>query len=210
MTALGAFVDSLSPGGAAYVDRDWFNAAAPPAIASAIIFDPDAGMRWAGGLIYRTGVQGPDTVAWQMIDRLAASVAVTVIDRGPTLVPGRGLLAARLRARLGQRTNHQDPPAVVVETTGQSAGLAAACSAVADLGIVVLAATPLRETLAYGLYPEIHRRGLQVVGVPDPDEHSANEDAPPIAAPTDLVAPVPLESWEQLASSTSPWFVVRV
>lgn len=205
-TSLEDLVGKLPRGGAAYIDRDWLSDSAPPTVASAIVFDPDVGFRWAGGSLCPVSGDDPDTIAWRMFDTLAASVTAAVAGRGPTLVAGQGLIAARVRARLTDLVNG-GPPAAVVDTTGQAAGVAAACAAAADLGTVVLATTPLSSTLAYDLYVEVHRRGLLIVGVPDPDEIAATENLTN-GHTRDLNPPTALKPSEPLDSSSS-WFVVR-
>lgn len=134
-TSLEALVDMLPIGGGAYIDRDWFTAAAPPTVPSAVVFDPKAGLRWAGGSPYSLSSDDPDTIAWRMLDTPPASVAGALAGCGPTLVAGHGLVAlahpcaphpSRERRDLA---NGERAPVAVVDAMGQAAGLAVACSA---------------------------------------------------------------------------------
>jgi hypothetical protein len=198
---------TLPAGGAAYIDRDWLADGAAPTVASAVVFAPEAGLRWAGGAGYPAG-DDPDAAAWGMLDALAARTAdaasAAAGTSGSVLVPGGGLLAQRVRARLrAQHGAAGESPAVVVDTTGSAEGLRAACAAVADLGAVVLAVTPLGGTVAYDLYVEVHRRGLRLIGVPDPTEPDwAGPDA-------DIPAPITLRPGVATGVRASAWLVLR-
>jgi hypothetical protein len=202
---------TLPAGGAAYIDRDWLSDGALPRVASAVVFAPGAGLRWAGGADYPAG-DDPDAAAWGMLDALAARTAEAASTAagpsGSVLVPGGGLLAQRVRARLRSHDDAAgDSPAVVVDTTGSPEGLLAACAAVADLGAVVLAVTPLGGTVAYDLYVEVHRRGLRLIGVRDPTEPDFAE--PDGAGPgTDAPAPVTLVRGAADVRA-SAWLVLR-
>lgn len=203
-TSLDALIDRVPAAGAAYVDRDWLTGTQPPSVSCAIVYDPGIGLRWPSGLVWPTNGEEPDAVAWRMLDALAAAASVAVGDRTPTLVAGAGLLAERIRARLTRLAGEDETPASVVETTGRSSGLAAACSAVADLGTVALVAAPQDGALAYDLYVDVHRRGLRVVGVPDPPPSA---DSGRDGAPSD--APTPLTPTQAVVGDASSWFVVR-
>lgn len=209
---------ALPAGGAAYIDRDWLGAGAPPTVASALTFEPGAGLRWAGGAVYPASGD-PDADAFRMLDALAGRVAAAAREaaRGASAsvsVPGDGLVASRIRARLpAARVTVGEPPAVVVETTGSAEGLQAACAAVADLGTIVLAVTPLGGTLAHDLYVDVHRRGLRVVGVPDPTapDPTAPDPTASDSDPTDagISAPATLERDEADVVPASAWLVLR-
>jgi hypothetical protein len=198
----------LPSGGAVYIDRDWLRDRKRVTATSALVFDPGSGLRWAGGAACASG-DDPDADAWWLLDTLAGRVAVAARTAAgkisaPVLVPGDGLVATRVRARLaGAQATGGKPPAVVVETSGSAEGLDAACAVVADLGTVVLAVTPLGAAVAYDLYVDVHRRGLRVVGVPDPTESDR------AGAEADVTVPATLEPGREAAASASPWLVLR-
>lgn len=88
-----------------------------------------------------------------------AAQAVEVIGETP--------LGLRLRERYGAAVPPREGPSpeVVIETTGQHAEIQAALARVADLGTVVLAGPMVAAPVALDLYPDLHYRGLTVVGL---------------------------------------------
>jgi hypothetical protein len=100
--------------------------------------------------------------------RLAAAVseALAGVERGRVRVDGAGPLATELRALLGAELPEPARPLAVVETTGTADGLRAACEQVADRGLVLLAAEA-DEPVDMDVYRDVHRRGLELLGVPD-------------------------------------------
>ena len=104
------------------------------------------------------------------VDPAAAAAAIPP-GRQSIEVTGDGPLAHALREMLGSAA---DPgtgdarPAVVVETTGSPEAIRAALERVADLGTIVLAGPVAAAPVALDAYPDLHVRGLTVVGVPAP------------------------------------------
>ena len=200
--ALGVLLNRLGSGTSVYMDRDWIDATGT--VSSAILVSGEE-LRLPSGAARLVNSIDPDLAVWTMIDALAKTVADVAVqhDAAPR-VPGEGLLAARIRARIEPTDDSKAPYAVVVETTGSAAGTDRACSIVADLGTVLFAVTPLDGTMPYDLYPDVHRRGLSVMGVPDPNGGS---DDPQVAAdafspPTEILA-------GETGALTSQWFVAR-
>lgn len=106
-----------------------------------------------------------------LLSRILAVVA-TCPPNGGIEVTGDGPLATRIRAALGaQATSGRSVsdgqpasiPACIVETTGLSEVIGQALTRLADLGLLVLVGPPC--ALALNLYPDVHVRGLRLVGV---------------------------------------------
>jgi threonine dehydrogenase-like Zn-dependent dehydrogenase len=104
--------------------------------------------------------------------------AVSQIPAGRVKVSGEGSLAAALTRRLGAGEEAGEAPLAVIETTGHSDQLAAACAEVASGGTVVLAGGPAAP-VDIDLYRDVHRRGLVLIGVPDPGETPGTGGADP-------------------------------
>jgi threonine dehydrogenase-like Zn-dependent dehydrogenase len=60
------------------------------------------------------------------------------------------------------------PLGTIVDTTGDPDAIADATRSLADLGTLVLAGETHGGTLAIDLYPDVHVRGLRMVGVAPP------------------------------------------
>ena len=93
---------------------------------------------------------------------------------------GAGAVAAAVESLLGGLRAVRSRPRGIVETTGRPAAIADAIADLDDRGVLVLAGEPAGRALAIDLYPEVHLRGLELVGVrpPRPDEVHAAENAP--------------------------------
>ena len=203
---LDALADGLPAGGTAYIDADWLLGSAPARVSSALVHDPERGMRWPGGEWCRSSFyEDPDVSAWWLFDALGRVAAAAVAGMGPVVVAGHGLIAARVRCELVDAVSNGGDsiaPAAAIETSAQSLGLLAAASAVADLGTVVLAATPLTSNLAFDLYTDVHSRGLRVIGVPDPVEVVL-----PPACPAEFARPTPVSA--SGPTGVALWFALR-
>lgn len=111
-------------------------------------------------------------------DALDGIVAVvgTRAPGGTVEVTGDGRFAGEIRAAIetgadsGPSSRDGGParPACIVETTGRPEVIRQALARLADLGLLVLAGPP--SVLALDLYPDVHVRGLRLVGVPCVDE----------------------------------------
>lgn len=203
---LDALADGLPAGGTAYIDADWLLGSAPARVSSALVHDPERGMRWPGGEWCRSPFHAdPDVSAWWLFDALGRVAAAAVAGMGPVAVVGHGLIAARARCELVNAVSNgaeTTAPVAAIETSAQSPGLLAAVSAVADLGTVVLAATPLSSSLAFDLYTDVHSRGLRVIGVPDPVEV-----APPPDWQAEFARPTPVGA--RGPTGVALWFALR-
>jgi threonine dehydrogenase-like Zn-dependent dehydrogenase len=98
----------------------------------------------------------------------AAAVEAVPAGGGAIEVVGRGALADEVRRLLAARVGSSradQRPSIVIETTGEAAQLEAALRRVDDLGTVVLAGPQPVGPLTVDLYPDLHVRGLTLVGV---------------------------------------------
>ena len=118
------------------------------------------------GTTLDVGDATPEDVAIAVLASLAARAAGSARSFGGEIaVEGRGLLARFTRILLGLEEAEPDRPAVIVDTVGSGASIAASAGRLANLGALILAA-PTEGSVALDLYPDVHRRGLTLVGVP--------------------------------------------
>jgi hypothetical protein len=182
----GAVLDAdLAAGSFAYIDADWLTASAR-AVPS-IVVSHDGSLAWCG--TYPLGASrgtDPETAAALVLLAVAREAASAVEGADAVEVTGNGLIARRLRALLapvvtreGGRSAGSCRPAAVVETTGDPAAILDATRRVADLGIVVLVGESLDRRADLNLYPDVHVRGLSVLGVAPPNGHSEAPGAEP-------------------------------
>lgn len=133
-------------------------------------------------------------------DRAAAELLVAGAVRAVAVLPpgvgsvevvGHGMLAELIRHLLpgdavhalgDDRSVDDDRPDAVIETTGDPATLTAATERLRDLGCLVLAGPPADRSWELDLYPDVHVRGLRLVGL-DP--------MAPAPAPATATVPVP-------------------
>lgn len=138
----------LPEGSVAYVDRDWVPAEAGAEVPAIV------------------GEAGAEDAAARALLVVAQEAAAAVGDARPAEVSGAGavarLTAALLAIELG---NAAQRPAAVVEATGDPKAIAGAAERLADLGTLVLAGESPGRPVRLNLYPDVHSRGLRVVGV---------------------------------------------
>ncbi|MEA2282213.1 MAG: hypothetical protein QOK21_2820 [Solirubrobacteraceae bacterium] len=95
-----------------------------------------------------------------------AEAIAAVLPVGTVAVEGDGPRAGALRSLLAVRlANAGQRPAVIIETTGEEAAIQRALAAVDDLGTVVLAGPAPARDFPLDLYPDVHLRGLTLLGV---------------------------------------------
>lgn len=159
----------LPAGARAYIDADWIPAQGGP-VPALIVRD---------GAIGRSGEPTTPLPVGLDADRAAAGALVAVareaadavasIDPRQVAVTGAGAVAAAVRAALGGATLDAVPDAAgiaaVVEASGDPAVIQLACERLADLGTLVLVGEPAGRSMPFNLYPDLHARGLRVVGV---------------------------------------------
>jgi hypothetical protein len=195
----------LPDDGFAYVDGDVVVPELADGVPALLVEARSA--RWSRG----PEVELPAGMAADRAAQLAfgsvARDAVRAVDAsGRTEVIGKGVVAAMVRRLVprasGGGSDRDGPPRTIVDTTGDPAVLEPATRRLADLGTLVLAGEPLGRRLSLDLYPDVHRRGLRLVGV-----------APPLADPMVLAdarngvfaePPVPVASGSPLSPAT--WY----
>jgi hypothetical protein len=172
VTAEGVVLsNSLPSDGAAYIDGDWIPSTS--AVIPALVAREGA-LSWCDGPSVPIGANA-DVAAASALLAVAREAVAAVGDRSPASVEvtGSGLTARHVRALLGRaaidpRSVREERPSAVVDTTGDPEVIAAATRRLADLGTLVLAGEALGRTIALNLYPDVHVRGLRLVGVPPP------------------------------------------
>jgi hypothetical protein len=98
-----------------------------------------------------------------------AREAVGAATEDAVAVTGEGLVAFEARRLLQEQgrlaRDDAQPPSSVIETTGDPAAVADATQRVRTMGAVVLAGEPAGRVGDLDFYPDVHRRGLRIVGV---------------------------------------------
>jgi hypothetical protein len=159
----------LPPGAVAYVDRDWVPAEAGAPVPAIVVDGEHGALRFGDG--EQTLSRGDDAheVAARALLEVAREAAAVVGDARPVEVSGAGAVARLAAEILGVEPARADErPAAVVETTGDPEAIAAAAARLADLGTLVLAGEARGRRVRLNLYPDVHSRGLRVVGVRPP------------------------------------------
>lgn len=153
----------LPMGSIAYIDADWINADAPGEV-PALVADPK-------------GIDGGDAAASAAVIAVAQEAAQVAASRsdgsGPIEVHGHGIVSELIRAILSDQTvmpaTGDDPrPAAIVDATGDPVMIVEMTRRLADRGTLVLVGEPLGRSLGMELYPDVHVRGLRLVGVASP------------------------------------------
>lgn len=154
------------PGSVAYVDSDWLRAAAPgpvPALVAA-----EDGLRWHGVLAAELGEgMAPERAAARCLAGIALDIAAIVTERCPQSVNviGNGAVAWAVRKLLDCASQPPAAPEAVVDTTGDPNRLIDATRRLAPLGLLILAGEACGRELRLNVYANVHRRGLEIVGV---------------------------------------------
>jgi hypothetical protein len=162
----------------AYVDAEWIPSRTGPVPALVI---EGTHIRWsseAGGVALPHGLDSEHGAQLVLVDvALDAVEAVADVPAGLVKVIGEGLVASRVRQLLGTRFDPHDaaPPAAVIDTTGVPEVFVAAIRDLADRGMLVLAGQPHR-VVDLDLYPDVHVRGLELVGIAPPLSRGAPWD----------------------------------
>lgn len=158
----------LEPGVVAYIDTEWL-AGDDGGDAPAMTVD-GAGVFQFGGHSWEAP-QGldPDAAALLAFSSFAQDAVTVLTDPDPdvTTVTGNGIAAAEIRRALGATSAAAAPdrPRAVIDTTGNPAAIRDAAHRLAGGGVLVLAGEPSGRRTDLNLYPDVHLRGLEVVGV---------------------------------------------
>jgi threonine dehydrogenase-like Zn-dependent dehydrogenase len=113
-------------------------------------------------------------------------------------VIGNGLIAQQVRAFIGDafRTGDVERPQAIVDVTGDPTVIADATRRLADLGTLVLVGEGLGQKVELNLYPDVHHRGLTLVGIAPPLQRATFEagieaDDPVLGSCRELLVRVP-------------------
>ena len=185
-------VGDLPPNSAAYVDVDWLPSHSEHV--PAVVAEPNREIGWCdGSRVQAPADLDPDVAAAFVFLAVAkdAAAAVRAISPQSVEIAGRGLIAQQVRLLVGAPSETPvERPQAIVDTTGDPSVIAHATRRVADLGTVVLAGEPLGRKFELNLYPDVHVRGLTLVGVAPPLHRNSFGD--------DRDSDRPLESWRDL------------
>lgn len=180
------FVGPLDAGHVAYVDADRL---------------PDGGEAEIEVLVVPEGATADDSGA-HALGVLAAPVREALASfTGRVEVVGDGAVARSIRAEWSAQRSAGDAPDVIVDLTGDPEAITAAVSRLADLGTLILAGGPAARPVDLDFYPDVHVRGLRLVGVPD----AGNADAPASLVACD--GPVEARVGRKVAAG-APWYRV--
>ncbi len=158
-------VESLAPGWVAYVDADWIPGwDSQPSVA--LLRGPNGTLTFAGSTVAAPDVSA-DQAAAVVLEAVARAVVeiAAACDAETVDVVGRGLIASRIRTALSA-VGGAGPVDVVVDATGDPTNIRDALVRLRDHGTLVLAGQSGRMSL--DLYPDVHRRGLNLIGAPHP------------------------------------------
>jgi hypothetical protein len=175
----------------AYLDAEWL--VEEVADAPALTVEPDGTIRFGARTATAPAGTDSDAAALLAFASLAAEAVGLLEGAHQVEVTGRGIVAELVRASLGAGPAGEAPRAIV-DTTGDPAVIADATRRVADLGLVVLAGEALGRTGDLDVYPDVHVRGLEIVGAGPLLSQPLPAEAPAgTPAPTDV-------------SATGPWY----
>jgi hypothetical protein len=195
----------LPPGSAAYIDADWVPAGRGGACPG-VVATPDGQLQWSRGPGHHPAAGVPDTCA--ALTLVAVAREVTEAIRGAEAVRVRGSGAvARLIRDLVPSTESNTTVDAVVDTTGDLSVLAEEFRRVADLGTIVLAGELLDGSVDLDLYPDVHRRGLRVVGVAPPLTSGIVDNGEPL--PDWLLPSLCPVAVGDVLPAGAPWYRVR-
>lgn len=172
---LPVVLGDLAVGSVAYLDADWVRADTPGEV-PALVADPDGTLGQEDARSAATpAAQDGDAAAGRALLAMAYEAARAVVSRrdktGPIEVHGRGIVSRLIRAILSDQPvlpadGEDSRPTAIVDAIGDPVRIVEMTRRLADLGTLVLVGEPLGRRLDMHLYPDIHARGLRLVGVP--------------------------------------------
>jgi hypothetical protein len=193
----------------AYVDADWVPAL-PTDNVPALVFQ-DGFLSWDRGESVEAA-EAPDASAAAALLAVAAEAAAALdgVARDRIDVVGRGFSSALVRRVLELAPGDEAlPPAAIVDASGDVAAVVAATRRLAPLGTLVVMGESSGRSLEIDLYPDVHVRGLRLVGAPLPlsaqppllsrpwlDDYLAENPPAPVHTGDDL----PEASWFKVAT----------
>jgi hypothetical protein len=184
-------VADLPAGSVAYIDRDWL----PPASGEvpALIAAADGAFAWRGGPAVQMEAGLDSDTAAALAFLTVSRTAVTAVEdaaKDSIEVTGSGLIARQVRELLGHSSSSSgqsarfERPTAVVDTTGDAAVIVDATRRLENLGVLVLVGESHGCGVELNLYPDVHVRGLTLVGMPPPLQgahfHAVTEAGDPL------------------------------
>jgi len=166
---------ALPPGTVAYVDQDWLPAS--PGEVPSLVAAGERTLAWCESPpVAVPGTLDSDRAAILALLSVAQAVVAVVEHVLPDAIEiaGHGLIARQVRELLeapspkGGRSTRFEQPDAIVDTTGDPRIVVNATRRVAELGTVVLVGESLGRRAEMNLYPDVHVRGLTLVGIPPP------------------------------------------
>ena len=183
----------MPPGAVAYVDRDWLPASSGEV--PSLVADPGGALAWRGGRpVQIPGNLDSDAAATLALLVVAEAAAAVLEGIAPDSIEiiGRGLIAQQVRALVKNPSESNgwstpiEQPRAIVDTTGDPSVILDATRRVANLGTVVLLGESLARRAEMNLYPDVHTRGLTLVGVAPPLQDAASLFAHDVGSEVDL------------------------
>jgi hypothetical protein len=165
----------------AFFDADWVPADGTGRVPALLATSETLTTSWEGGGRVSTAGSAEEAVARALASTAAEAVAALHDVTGCIEVIGRGALAVLVRDGIRQPSpGTEKRPAAIVLCTAEQDTIVAATERLDDLGTLVLAGPPPGESVSIDLYPDVHVRGLRLVGV-----------APPLSDPALLADEIP-------------------
>jgi threonine dehydrogenase-like Zn-dependent dehydrogenase len=135
-----------------------------------------------------------DTAATLALLVVAEAAAATLegIPADSIEIVGAGLIARLVRVLVEDPpgpnpwTKPINQPRAIVDTTGDPSLIVDATQRVANLGTIVLVGESLGRTAEMNLYPDVHARGLTLIGVAPPLQHAGSVFARTVGPQIDL------------------------
>jgi hypothetical protein len=169
-------------GSIAYVDRDWLPDSSRSVPSITVV---DGTLAWCDEAPLKApGSLDPDTAAARVLLAVAREAAAALEGLAPASieVTGSGLIARNVRAIVGDTAavggGHRRPEAII-DVTGDPSVIGDSTRRLADLGTLVLVGEALGRRTELNLYPDVHVRGLTLVGVAPPLEGTTSGFALP-------------------------------
>ena len=105
----------------------------------------------------------------------AAIAAAKDVPADSIDVVGTGLIARQVRALLEESVSERrtERPRAIIDTTGAPSAIVDATRRVAALGTVVLVGEDLGRETDMNVYPDVHARGLSLIGIGPPLQNDA-------------------------------------
>ena len=132
----------------------------------------DAGVVAGSGDAIAFSAPSSEAAAMMLIGQAARIAQALPTEADVVRIVGEGILAQLVREALKlPRSATAQRPKAIVDTTGRACVRQMALQDLSERGTLVLAAPPQGGDWEFDTYPDLHGRGLTVVGVPlDPSE----------------------------------------